>query len=45
MLQKPAYLRIIAPQHKVIPAQVIIKLAVIALILVIVGCTTEGFTT
>jgi hypothetical protein len=44
MLQKPPYLRVIAPQHKIIPAQVIIKLAVIALVLVIVGRTTEGLT-
>jgi hypothetical protein len=36
MLQKPAYLRVITPQHKIIPTEVIIKLAVIALVLVIV---------
>jgi hypothetical protein len=36
MLQKPPYLRVVRTKHKVIPTQVIIKLAVIALVLVIV---------
>jgi hypothetical protein len=44
MLQKPAYLRIVTTQHKIIPAEIIIKLTVIALVLVIVGRTTEGLT-
>ncbi len=44
MLQKPAYLRVVAAQHKIIPTKVIIKLAVIALVLVIVWCSPEGFT-
>jgi hypothetical protein len=45
MLQKPANLRIITPQHKVIPTQVVVKLAVIALVLIVVGRATEGLTT
>jgi len=45
MLQKPANLGIIRTQFKVIPTQVIIKLAVIALVLVIILRGGKGLTT
>jgi hypothetical protein len=44
MLQKPPNLRIITPQHKIVPTEVVIKLAVIALILVIVLRGGKGLT-